>query len=32
VKFGQDNEIIVVCDDATMTDASIDYYNPADYP
>ena len=32
VKFGQENEIIIVCDDATMTDASIDYYNPVDYP
>ena len=32
VKFGQDNELIVYCDNTTLQDASIDYYDKAAYP
>ena len=32
VKFGRENEIIVVCDYTTMQNASIDYYAPKAFP
>jgi hypothetical protein len=32
VKFGHDNEIIVFCDNTTLQDASIDYYDKSVYP
>jgi hypothetical protein len=32
VKFGQDNEIIVHCDNTTLVDASLDYYDKAVFP
>jgi hypothetical protein len=32
VKFGQDNEVIVYCDNTTLQDASVEYYDPAVYP
>ncbi len=32
VKFGQDNEIIVVCDTTVLQDASIDFYDAKAYP
>ena len=32
VKFGQDNELIVFCDNTTLQDASLDYYDKDVYP